>query len=76
MSPLSDFGAWINNRGQRKSYFSGSSGVNVCDCGTKVPNQCQNLPGLTSNKCNCDAREPVDRRDVGFITNHVHIKLL
>lgn len=34
------------------------------------------MPHMNENKCNCDARDPVQRSDEGFITNKVRIAFL
>ena len=68
---MTSLGSWTDRDGTKSSYFSGDSGENVCHCGQVNPNECFQLPHLNENKCNCDARDPVQRCDHGLITNKV-----
>ena len=72
-SQLTSLGSWTDRHGVKSSYFSGESGEHVCQCGQASPNECFQLPHLNENKCNCDARDPIQRMDSGLITNHVNI---
>ena len=74
-SQLSSLGSWTDRHGTKLSYFSGDSGDNICQCGQASPNECFQLPHLNENKCNCDARDPVQRSDHGLITNKAKIIL-
>ena len=37
-----------------------------------MPNECHKIANII-NACNCDARDPVERQDSGFITNMVSV---
>ena len=76
-SQLSNFGAWSDSYGKRQTYFAGANyGQKICQCGIKSPNQCFKLRNVEDiNQCNCDQKDAVYRRDSGFITNMVKLKL-
>ena len=65
---MTSIGEWSDRLGQRQTYFSGANyGKKLCDCATQDPSTCFNI-GIENN-CNCDAKDPVDRVDAGYITN-------
>jgi len=83
LTPLNPVASWTDVHGQKQTFFSGNNGTRVCDCGlgedavleANKPNgeettSCYAGP-YTSTKptCNCDARDPVFRQDIGKITN-------
>ena len=69
-SSLTSAGEWIDHQGKNHTFFSGNSGENICECGRQMPNKCHKIAN-TINNCNCDARDPVERQDLGYITNKV-----
>ena len=68
MAPLNDdnrnYGSWINKRGEKEIYFSGSnSGVHTCECGLNDNCIKDHL------KCDCDANDATWDYDEGNITD-------
>ena len=75
---MTNFGEWSDRSGEKQTYFSGSLyGIKTCECGEMSPkknNTCFKLPNVgSSNKCNCDQKDPVERHDAGYITNMVNL---
>jgi len=84
LTPLNPLASWTDVNGDRQTFFSGNNGTRVCDCALgenavieanrpndeETTNTCFSEPyHSTKPPCNCDARDPVFRQDIGIITN-------